>query len=90
MSPIDIKSEEQKDRCQTEKPIKTPTPQGLFQTPPPATVHTTGAAKPATDNIKTSRTTEIAKPNLKHAGDEISTPIRDCTNCTNILTALLG
>jgi hypothetical protein len=60
--------------------------------------HTTGTildTAPATvqhspDNIKTSRTAEIAKPNLKHAGDEISTPIRDHTNCINTLSAVLG
>jgi hypothetical protein len=44
MSPIDINSEEQRDRCQTEKPIKYSHTTGTILDTTPATVHTTDAA----------------------------------------------
>jgi len=56
---IDIDSEEQRDRCQTKKPVDTPTPRGLswrhHHTMQPPTTY---AEITAPDNIKTSRTVE--------------------------------
>jgi hypothetical protein len=46
MSPIDINSEEQRDRFQTEKPKKKSYTTGTILDTTPATVHTNGAANP--------------------------------------------
>jgi hypothetical protein len=85
-----VAGEEKRDRCQTEKPIKPPNHRDYSRHHPRNRPHHRCNKKPAPDNIKSSRRAEIAKPNLKHEGDDISTPIRDCTDCMNKLTALLG
>jgi hypothetical protein len=56
----------------------------------PATVHTNGAANPHQIISRLHTHSRNSKLNLKHAGDEISTPTHVCTNYINTLKALSG